>query len=112
MNYGMIDEIFENLKAEIAADEAQADKVNDALLRSKITSAYRDVKKVRRYPSTYSEERIDADMIDYYSNVESIARYDYNLVGAEGQTQYSADGTSVHFLDRDKLFYGVYPIAK
>lgn len=112
MNYGMIDEIFENLKAELLADEAQADKVNDALLKSKIMSAYRDVKKARRYPSAYSEERIDMDMEDFYSSVEAIARYDYNQVGAEGQSQYSADGTSIHYIDRDKLFYGVYPFAK
>lgn len=110
--YEMLDEIFENLKAEISADEAQADKVNDALLKSKINGAFRDVQKARHYPSSYSKETIDADMVNFYSNIEAIARYDYNQIGAEGQTQYSADGTSIHYLDRDKLFYGVYPISR
>ena len=108
----MLNEIFENLKAEIIADEAQSDKVNDTLLRSKVNSAYRDVKKARNYPKTYSEAEIEEDMIDYYSNIESIARFDYNTVGAEGLSSYSADSTSIHYLDRNKYFYGVYPISR
>lgn len=110
--YEMLDEIFENLKAEISADEAQADKVNEVLLRAKVNSAYRDVKKARNYPKSYSQDAIEADMVDYYSNIEAIARYDYNTVGSEGLSSYSADGTSMHYNDRDKLFYGVYPITR
>ena len=110
--YEMLDEIFQNLKEEISADEAQADKVNEVLLKSKINAAFRDVKKARNYPKSYSQDAIDADMLDYYSTIEALARYDYNQVGAEGQTQYSGDGTSIHYLDRDKLFYGVYPISR
>lgn len=108
----MQDEIFETLKAEILADEAQADLLSENLLKAKIKSAYREVKAARRYPSTYSDEQIESDMLNFYSNVEDIARYDYNAVGSEGMTSYSADGTSIHYRDRDKLFYGVYPIAR
>ena len=50
-------------------------------------------------------------MENYYSQVREIAMYDYNQVGAEGQTQYSQDGVSVHYVDRNSLFYGVLPIA-
>lgn len=110
--YEMLDEIFENLKAEIGADEAQADKLNESLLKSKIQGAFRDVKRARNYPKSCSPEWINEDMLDYYSNIESIARYDYNSVGSEGLSSYSADGTSIHYNDRDKLFYGVYPIAR
>lgn len=108
----MVDEIFENLKAEILADEAQADLMSENLLRKKIESAYREVKRARNYPKTYSEAQIEEDMCEYFSNVEDIARYDYNSVGSEGLSSYSADGTSIHYKDRDKLFYGVYPIAR
>ena len=108
----MLEEIFNNLKAEISADEAQSDKVNDVILLSKVNGAYREVRKARNYPSSYSEDKICEDMIDYYSNIESIARYDYNKVGSEGLSSYSADGTNLHFNDRDKLFVGVYPIAR
>ena len=108
----MLDEIFENLKTEILADEAQADLFSENLLRKKVESAFREVKRARNYPKTYSEATIEEDMREYYSNIEDIARYDYNSVGSEGLTSYAADGTSIHYKDRDKLFYGVYPIAR
>ena len=47
----------------------------------------------------------------YYSIIRSVALYDYNQIGAEGQTSYSADGTSIRYLNRDKLFHGVVPIG-
>lgn len=108
----MLNEIFDNLKEEISADVAQSEKVNDTLLKSKINAAFREIKRARRYPRTYTEAQIEEDMIDFYSNIESLARFDYNQIGAEGQTQYSADGTSIHYIDRNKYFYGVYPIAR
>lgn len=108
----MLDEIFENLKVEFLADDSQSDKINDALLKVKINGAFRDVKRARNYPKHYSEAQIEADIVNYYSNIESLARYDYNKVGAEGQSSYSADGTSIHYTDRDKMFSGVYPISR
>ena len=108
----MLDEIFENLKSEIMADEAQASLLSENLLKTKIKSAYREVIRARHYPSSYTEAQIEADIINYYSNIEAIARYDYNTVGSEGLSSYSADGTSLHYKDRDKLFYGVYPMVR
>lgn len=108
----MIDEIVENLKSEILADVAQADIFSENLLVLKVKSAYREIKRARNYPPTYTEAWIENDMENYYSNIQDLARYDYNAVGSEGMTQYSADGTSIHYKDRDKLFYGVYPIGR
>ena len=108
----MLEEIFLNLKSEILADEPQADLLSENLLRSKVMGAYRDVVRARKYPKTYTESQIEEDMLNFYSNIEAIARYDYNAVGSEGLSSYSADGASLHYKDRDKLFYGVYPIAR
>lgn len=108
----MLSEIFENLKSEILADVAQADLFSEPLLRTKINSAYREVKRARNYPKSYTDAQIEEDMANYYSNIEDLARYDYNAVGSEGMTQYSADGASIHYKDRDKLFYGIYPIGR
>lgn len=105
----MIEEIIEELTAEL--QETEGDKFNLSLLTSKVKGAYRAVKTARKYPSSYSEAFIEKDMEDYYSQIHDIALYDYNQIGAEGQTQYSQDGVSVHYVDRDKLFYGVLPIA-
>lgn len=108
----MLDVIFDDLKSEILADEPQADLFSENLLRSKINGAYHEVLAARNYPSSYTEEYIEKDMQKFYSNIKAIARYDYNSVGSEGLSSYAADGTSIHYSDRNKLFYGVYPIAR
>jgi len=108
----LVESIFTNLKEEILADVAQADLLSENLLKAKIESAYRAVKQVRKYPNTYTEAQIEEDMQNFRSNIEEIARYDYNAVGSEGLASYSSDGTSLRYRDRDKLFYGVYPIAR
>lgn len=105
----MIEDIIEELKIELK--ETEGDKFNEILLTSKVKSAYREVKTARKYPASYSEATVERDMENYYSQVRDVALYDYNITGAEGQTQYSQDGVSVHYVDRNKLFYGVLPIA-
>lgn len=112
MNPDMLSEIFDNLKSEILADVAQADLFSEPLLKAKINGAYREVKRARNYPKSYTDAQIEDDMANYYSNIQDLARFDYNAVGSEGMTQYSADGTSIHYKDRDKLFYGIYPIGR
>ncbi len=103
------EDVFESLKIELEITEG--DKFNSTLLESKINAAYEDVKMARCYPSSYADAAIIADMERYYSAIRSIALFDYNQVGAEGQSSYSADGTSIHYLSRDKLFKGVLPIG-
>lgn len=106
----MIEEIIEELKTELSETEGEKFSLN--LLTSKVKGAYRDVKAARRYPSSYTDAMIERDILNYYSQIKEIARYDYNQIGAEGQTQYSQDGVSVHYVGREKLFYGVLPIAQ
>lgn len=108
----MLDEIFENLKEEILADEAQADLFSENLLRKKIESAYREVKRARNYPKSYTEAQIEEDMREFFSNIEDIALYDYSGVGAEGLSSYSADGTSIHYKNRNECFEGVYRLGR
>lgn len=104
----MIESIISELTIEL---QTEAD-FNADILALKVNNAYREVKQARNYPKSYTEETISADMENYYSNVKAIALYDYNKVGAEGQTQYSADGESIHYVDRNKMFAGVLPIAR
>lgn len=105
----MVEEIIEELTIELR--ETEGERFNETLLRSKVKSAYRAVQTARKYPKSYTEAMIERDMENYYSQVKDIAMFDFNQIGAEGQTQYSQDGVSVHYVDRDKLFYGVLPIA-
>ena len=85
---------------------------NADLLKAKVKNAIREVQTARNYPSTYTEAQIEKDTVRYFSQIKSIALFDYNQIGAEGQTQYSADGESIHYVDRNKLFYGVRPLAR
>lgn len=110
--YEMLEKIFEDLKQQILADEAQANIFSESLLRAKIDRAYREVKRARNYPKHYAESWIEEDMLNYYSNIEAIAEYDYGSVGAEGMSSYSSDGTSIHYKNRNELFSGVYPISR
>lgn len=101
-----------SIKSELEIELKNEVAFNAELLALKVTNAYREVKQARNYPSTYSDEMIAKDMENFYSNIRAIAMYDYNQIGAEGQTQYSADGESIHYIDRNKLFSGVLPIAR
>lgn len=104
----MIENIIEELTTEL---QNEVD-FNVDILRLKVNNAYREVKQARNYPSSYTDSMKEADMENFYTNVKALALYDYNKVGAEGQTQYSADGESIHYVDRNKMFVGILPIAR
>lgn len=106
----LAERIIEDLTEELNMSEGK--QFNSTLLQSKVNAALREVRLARKYPSTYNEAVIESDMENYYSVIRAVSLFDYNQIGAEGQTQYSADGTSIHYLDRDKLFKDVTPIAK
>lgn len=104
--------MIESIIAELTIELQNETDFNASILTLKVNNAYREVKQARNYPKSYTEEMITEDMMNYYSNVKAIAMYDYNKVGAEGQTQYSADGESIHYVDRNKMFAGIIPIAR
>ena len=108
----MLVDIYERLKSNKEQDLAEGEILNERLLRSMVDRAYRDVKKARHYPKSYTSAMIDNDMLEYESNIEAIAEYDYDKAGGHAMTQYSADGTSIHYIDRNQLFEGVYRISR
>ena len=85
---------------------------NAELLEVKVASAIRECRTIRNYPDSYSEMRIEKDLTKFYSQIKDVAMYDYVKVGAEGQESYNADGESIVYEDRNKLWYGVRPIAR
>lgn len=99
--------ILSELSIELSGDGSFDEK----LLTIKIVSAIREVKRARKYPYSYTEEMIDRDMEQFYSNVKNIALYDYNQAGIEGQSASSENGENRTFIDRNKLFYGIIPFA-
>ena len=103
------EEIVTDLTNELSIAD---DNFNPELLESKVRGAIREVLSARRYPRGYSEDAINEDMANYYSQIRNIALYDYNLIGNEGQKVSSENGISRTFVDRSSLFVGVLPIAR
>lgn len=108
---------IEEMKAEIITDlttelmVTDGDLFNLPLLTSKVNNAVREVMAARRYPKSYDDERIEDDLNNYYSSIRNLALYDYNQSGAEGQTSYSGDGNNIHYVDREKMFAQIIPLA-
>ena len=99
----LIIEILEDLTTELGLVK-ETDK---AVLTSKVKNAYREVKRTRNYQSYHTQDFIDNDMNNFYSNIRELALYDYNQEGAEGQTNHSENGTSRVWKDRKECFNGI-----
>lgn len=103
------EEILNDLKIELQND---AD-FSESILEVKVKNAIREIKSARAYPQGYTEEKINKDLAsNYYSTILNLARYDYNQVGAEGQSAYSEGDTSRTWVDRNSLFNGISPFVK
>lgn len=105
----LIASIIEDLTIELSLTDAN---FNSDLLTAKVKSATREVKNIRKYPSSYTQIMIDEDMQEFYSTIRDVALYDYNTVGAEFQTLHNENSVSRTWVDRDKLFNRVIPLAR
>ena len=105
----LIQNIIDDLTIELSVTDAN---FNSDLLSAKVRSATREVKDTRKYPSSYTQIMIDEDMQEFYSSIRDIALYDYNTVGAEFQTSHNENSVSRAWVDRDKLFDRVLPLAR
>lgn len=102
-------DILEDLTAELSETDPN---FKQSLIIPKIKGAIREVRRVRNYPKHYTDDMIAEDLQNYYSNIINIARYDYNLIGGEGNQNRSENGTSITFVDRDSLFAGIIPLSR
>lgn len=102
-------EIIEDLTIELR-DEPTFDA---AVLKVKVKNAIREVRLKRNYAATsYSEEQIEYDLLNYYSVIKNLALYDYNQIGAEFQSSHSENSVSRTWTDRDKLLSGVVAFVR
>lgn len=102
------DELLSDLTNELEGEAS----FSSSTLKNKLVGAIREVKRARKYPSYYTDEQIQTDLYEYYSNIRNIALYDYNKIGAEGETSHSENGVNRSYGDRDKLFAGIIPLSK
>ena len=108
MEVSLQDELIADLTVELENEPT----FDLSKLKQKVINAIREVKKARKYPSNYTEDMINKDIYNFYSNIRNIALYDYNQIGIEFQTSSSENGVSRSYMDREKLFSGVVPLAK
>lgn len=105
-------ELEASIVTELTTELNKETDFDATMLEAKVHNAYREVKTVRNYPKYYPQGVIDDDMEEHYSYIKAIALYDYTKIGAEGQENYSADGETIKYVDRNKLFVGVLPLAR
>ena len=101
----LLNEILEDLGNELELSEGDS-KI--AALTSKIKNAIREVRLKRNYPEHFTEEQIVKDLQKHYSNIRELALYDFNQVGAEGQTSHNENGTNRTWKSRNECLIGVF----
>ncbi len=106
----LLTELQTDLEAELVSE--LHNDFDKALLTSKIKGAYRTVKRKRNYQGHHTQEFIDADMYSMYDIIKDLAMYDWNLIGAEGQTAMSENGTSRTWIKRDEILMKVIPFVQ
>lgn len=103
----IVDEVFEELYEELGISTPS----DEAKLLNKVKNAVREVSNRRSYPSHFTDSDIQKDLESLHSNIYNLALYDYNQIGAEGQTSHSDIGESRAWKDREDCFRGVFAWA-
>lgn len=106
-----MDELIQTIYEQLMVDIAPTRQGDAAILLIKVKNAYREIKQYRNYPKDYTEEQIDADMADHYTEIYNLALYDYNIRGAEFQTTINENGEYRSFEHRSTILAEVIPFA-
>lgn len=102
---GLQNEIIDDLTVELSDDT----DFNADLLEIKVKNAVREVKRKRNYPAHYDADVIADDLYNnYYDVIHDIALYEYNRIGAEGQSEHSEDDVRRTWQSKDELLKGVF----
>lgn len=105
----LLKELQTDMEAELVS-ELQNDS-DKALLSSKIKGAYLAVKRNRNYQKHHTEEFIDSDMSSMYDIIKELAMYDWNHVGAEGETSHNENGINRTWNPRMNILGGIIPFV-
>ena len=82
------------------------------LLEQLISQAKADIVAKRMYPDSYTDKKIAEDLKRFESVIVNVAVYDRSQAGENFMANYSENGVSRTWRDRDSLFVGVFPFAK
>lgn len=101
-------QIQDDLETELKSDT----DFNENLLEIKVRNAIREVKARRNYPSSYTDEKIAADLERFYSTIASLAVYEYNQVGAEGQSLHTEDDVQRSWVSKNEILGNIPAFVK
>lgn len=87
-------------------------KEDNPIIEQLIKQATEDVKAIRNYPDSYTDEMITEDLKKYQSVIVNLAVYDHSQAGEAFMASYGENGVSRTWKDRGSLFVGVFPFAK
>lgn len=99
-------EVINDLTTELSSEP----DFDSNVLAVKVKNVIKEVIARRNYKvTTFTDDEIATDLNFYhYSTIHDLALYDYNKIGAEGESSHSENGISRHYVDRDKLLGRVY----
>lgn len=102
---GLESEILDDLTREFCGEE----NFKQGVLAVKIKLAVREIISKRNYKaSTWSDDKILEDLYNYYATISNLARFDYNQLGAEGESSHTENGVSRTYVTRDSLLKDVH----
>lgn len=87
-------------------------KEEDPLLNQLIEQAKKEIAIKRMYPETYTERDILSDLKRFENNIVDLAVYDRSQAGEAYMENYSENGISRTWKNREDLLFGVYPFVK
>ena len=93
-------------------DISYTSSAEDTKLELLIEQATEDVKRKRRYPASYDDDTIEEDLENYSDVIVNLVLYDRSQAGEEFMGSYDEGGVTRSWVDRNKLFTGVYPVAR
>lgn len=107
-----LDELKDAVVDDITIEMQRDDMFDPEILAIKVENVITEVINTRRYPSSYSDEAILADVLRFYSNIRNISIYDYNQIGVEFERVHYENTVHRSWEGRGDLFKGIIPIAK
>ena len=105
MEEELLDDIEVYLKDEISESDTP-------ILSLLIEIAVKNVKIHRNYPDSYKDEMISKDLEKHYGIIFNAVINSWNKQGVEGESSHSESGTAVTYINDDKWYAGVIPIAR
>lgn len=77
-----------------------------------VDKAKQDIRMYRHYPASYTEEDIEKDIAENYSNIlVELVLFDYATEGAEFETTHNENGVNRTFVKRESILGKVIPFC-